>query len=205
MTVSKHMFRGAPHTVNEIAAITRMHPRSIAKRIARGAPLDSTTRQSASAARHQERLQSAVGDEDVVLDDNYHFEQDIGAQVVLRLCGGRCTLEQLAALYGVSWQAMQQVERRAKRKFMEGMEALGLTNAMRENMRSRDAIRRESHADKMTRHAPGNIDLRDWAKTHSVPKLAELSNRMGEVNKEMLRYSQRGVKARLRAKARKAA
>jgi hypothetical protein len=198
MTDDLHEFRGEFRTRKEIADALGLNLSAVNRRLNRGTDLDKPARKFAPRAQQDLAAAGTSGDE-MVIDDSLRFEDDLGAQVALRLCGGRCRLDQLAALYGVSWQAIQQTERKAMRKFIVGMNRLGLADTMRENLLSRNAIRRESYADRMDRMAPGKMDdFVSWNKTYSVTKLAAMSGRESEASKEMKRYSERGVAARLR-------
>ena len=195
-----YMFRGELSTSREIGDALGILPSSVARRVRDGLSLEMPPRKFPAAGPSPEKqfARAATSDEDMVLDDRLRFEDDIGARVALRLCGGRCTQDDLALLYGVTYQAIQHVERKALTRFRAAMERLGLAEQMRENMLSRNAIRRESYADKLSRMAPGRLDLKDWNKEYSISKIAALSGRGNEVNKEAVEYSQRGAASRRR-------
>jgi hypothetical protein len=115
------------------------------------------------------------------------------------------TLEFVGDMLGVCRERIRQIEARASAAFRRNALRLGLKDSILDELRERDARRRETHQQQMERIAPSDIDLSDWVRTHSMAKIARRSGRDGDVSAAMAASGKRGGKAMRGRSRRKAA
>ena len=98
-------FRGEQRTVAEIADILDLPRMTVYSRLFHGREL--------GAPKHDPKLYRSA---DAMCDDDVRYERDLESRVARIVCGGSCTLDQLAALWDVSHQMIAEIEQRAFRK-----------------------------------------------------------------------------------------
>jgi hypothetical protein len=90
-------------TIAQISRATGIAPLSVHSRIRRG--------QSLSEPKRDQRA-----GKDAMCDDAVDFDHDIECRISRAVCGGTCTQMELAALWDISHQAIDRLEKRAVEK-----------------------------------------------------------------------------------------
>jgi hypothetical protein len=105
------------------------------------------------------------------------------------------TLDVLGDMFGMSREAVRQDQMSA---LVKGRARIGLTGQAKDllaELRERDTLRRETHAERMDMLAPGGVDLGPWERTHSMAQIAKLNGRNPAMDELRVRSAKRGSDA----------
>ncbi len=138
-----HPFRGELRTVPEIAAALGIKRMSVYGRLHAGIDLSAPKRDN------QPRL-SLV--DPPMHDDGVRYDRDIECRVARIACGGTCDQEQIARLWDVSRQRIEQVERSAIAKLRAQAEWCSDAKAMVDEL---SRLRKQTYVERAEQFTPG--------------------------------------------------
>lgn len=190
-----HSYRGQMLSAKAIAAIRGLEESTIRWRIRHGIDLD--------APNHGGKPMDESGEFPIGSSaDTLYWEDDLEARVWHMYCGGdnfgECSLQEIASLWGVSRQRVQQIETTAIRKIRARAkrgcaDAVACQRLLKERIEAASR-QRPGHWEWMELQAPGNMDLTLWGETHSHTMIAAMSQR-NDVNRALATAARRGGRA----------
>lgn len=197
-------FREEMLSTSEIAVRRGLEESTIRYRIKHGIPLDAPNHGGVSLTESGEHPIGSAA-------DALYWSDDLEARVWHMYCGGddfgECTLHEIAALWDVTRQRVEQIQHKAIEKIRAKAnrgdpDAIACRELI--NQRLADIARRRPSCWEWAESlSPGFIEIAAWEKTHSHAVVAALSGRGADVSKRAVEAAKRGNKAASRVSRRR--